>query len=154
MAKIKKEQLAVAALQNGTVIDHIPTQSLFKVVNLLGISNLTNSVTIGFNLDSRKNGKKGIIKIADIFFPEETLNRMAIIAPNAKINIIRDFDVVDKHTATLPDDIIGIVKCGNPKCITNNEPMKTHFHVIDNDDTVIKCHYCERTIDKDDIELL
>ena len=154
MAKIKKEQLAVAALQNGTVIDHIPTQSLFKVVNLLGISNLTNSVTIGFNLDSRKNGKKGIIKIADIFFPEETLNRMAIIAPNAKINIIRDFDVVDKHTVTLPDDIIGIVKCGNPKCITNNEPMKTHFHVIDNEDMVIKCHYCERTVNKDDIELL
>jgi aspartate carbamoyltransferase regulatory subunit len=72
MYKLKKEELAVAALENGTVIDHIPTQSLFKVVNLLGIKNLKNSVTIGFNLDSSKCGKKGIIKVADVFFPEET----------------------------------------------------------------------------------
>ena len=88
MVKIKKEELAVAALENGTVIDHIPTQSLFKVVNLLGIKNLTSSVTIGFNLDSKKCGKKGIIKVADVFFPEKTLNRIALIAPNAKINVI------------------------------------------------------------------
>ena len=82
MTKIKKEELAVAALKNGTVIDHIPTQSLFKVVNLLGIQKQTNSVTIGFNLDSKKCGKKGIIKIEDVYFPEETLNRIAIIAPH------------------------------------------------------------------------
>ncbi len=153
MNKIKKEELAVAALKNGTVIDHIPTESLFKVVDLLGIKNLKNSVTIGFNLDSKKCGKKGIIKIADVFFHEDTLNRIALVAPNAKINIIRDYEVVDKHTVTLPDDVYDMVKCGNPKCITNNEPMKTHFHVINKENIALKCHYCERAVEKDNIIL-
>ncbi len=154
MNKIKKEELAVAALENGTVIDHIPTQSLFKVVNLLGIKNLASSVTIGFNLDSKKCGKKGIIKVADVYFPEETLNRIALIAPNAKINIIRGYEVVDKHTVTLPDDIVGIAKCGNPKCITNNEPMATHFHVVDRENGVLKCVYCERSFHNDELEII
>src|SRR5574344_784265 len=154
MSKIKKEELAVAALKNGTVIDHIPTQSLFKVVNLLGIQKLSNSVTIGFNLDSKKCGKKGIIKVADVFFPEKTLNRIALIAPNAKINVIRGYEVVDKYTVTLPDEIVGIVKCGNPKCITNNEPVETHFHVVDRDNVVLKCHYCERSFKDDEIEII
>ena len=153
MANTKKE-LAVAALENGTVIDHIPTQSLFKVVNLLGIKNLTGSVTIGFNLDSKKCGKKGIIKVADVFFPEKTLNRIALIAPNAKINVIRGYEVVDKYTVTLPDEIVGIVKCGNPKCITNNEPVETNFHVVDRDNVVLKCHYCERSFKDDEIEII
>ena len=153
MNKIKKEELAVAALKNGTVIDHIPTESLFKVVDLLGIKNLKNSVTIGFNLDSKKCGKKGIIKIADVFFHEDTLNRIALVAPNAKINIIRDYEVVDKHTVSLPDDVYDMVKCSNPKCITNNEPMKTHFHVINKESIVLKCHYCERAVEKDNIIL-
>src|SRR5574344_55450 len=96
MSNLKKE-LQVAALENGTVIDHIPTKYLFKVVNLLGISKLENSVTIGNNLPSTKYGKKGIIKIEDVYFPEETLNRIALIAPNAIINVIHNFEVVDKH---------------------------------------------------------
>ena len=153
MNKIKKEELAVAALRNGTVIDHIPSELLFKVVDLLGIKNLKNSVTIGFNLDSKKCGKKGIIKIADVFFHEDTLNRIALVAPNVKINIIRDYEVVDKHTVSLPDDIYGMVKCSNPKCITNNEPMKTHFHVINKENIILKCHYCERAVGKDNIIL-
>lgn len=153
MNKIKKEELAVAALKNGTVIDHIPTELLFKVVDLLGIKNLKNSVTIGFNLDSKKCGKKGIIKIADVFFHEDTLNRIALVAPNVKINIIRDYEVVGKHTVSLPDDIYGMVKCSNPKCITNNEPMKTHFHVINKENIILKCHYCERAVGKDNIIL-
>ena len=91
--------------------------------------------------------------MADVFLHEDTLNRIALVAPNAKINIIRDYKVVDKHTVTLPDDIYGIVKCNNPKCITNNEPMRTHFHVVDRDNVVLECHYCERTVEKDDIVL-
>ena len=98
-----KKELAVAALENGTVIDHIPPHSLFKVVDLLGIANLPNSVTIGNNLSSRRYGKKGIIKIADVFFPEETLSRIALVAPNANINVIRNYEIVDKHRVSLPD---------------------------------------------------
>ena len=90
MTKDKKE-LAVAALRNGTVIDHIPSDALFKVVDLLDIKSLTGSVTIGFNLDSALMGKKGIIKIADVTYPESTLNRIALIAPHAVINVIKDY---------------------------------------------------------------
>lgn len=153
MNDIKKKELAVAALKNGTVIDHIPSDSLFKVVDLLGIQSIESNVTIGNNLDSKKYGKKGIIKVADINFPKTTLNRIAIIAPNAVINIIKDYEVVEKHKVSLPDNIYGIVKCNNPKCITNNEPMRTHFHVIDRENRVIKCHYCERTETKENINL-
>lgn len=152
MSEIKKE-LAVAALKNGTVIDHIPAQSLFKVVSLLGIENLKSSVTIGYNLDSKKLGKKGILKVADVFFEEDILNRLALLAPNVNVNIINNYKVVKKYKVTLPDDIVGIVRCNNPKCITNNEPMPTRFHVEDKDNVQLRCHYCERIIKKDEIEL-
>lgn len=150
---MEKKELAVAALRNGTVIDHIPSKSLFKVVDLLGIKNLNNSVTIGFNLDSERMGKKGIIKMADVTFPEETLNRIAVIAPSAIINIIKDYEVVDKHVVTLPDDLYNIVKCNNPKCISNNEPMRTHFHVIDRENIVLRCHHCECAVHQEEITL-
>lgn len=148
-----KKELAVAALRNGTVIDHIPAESLFKVVRLLDIEKLKSSVTIGYNLDSKKLGKKGILKVADVYFPEETLNRMALIAPSVNVNLIEDYKVVKKFKVTLPDDIVGIVRCGNPKCITNNEPMLTRFHVIDKENAILRCHYCERIVEKENIEL-
>ena len=137
-----KKELAVAALENGTVIDHIPSKSVFKVVNLLGLKDLNVSVTIGYNLDSRRMGTKGIIKVADMTFPEHVLNR-----------IIRDYAVVDKHPVTLPDELIDIVQCNNPQCITNNEPMRTRFHVVDRDNTVLRCHFCEHTVSHDEITL-
>ncbi len=145
MTQIKKE-LAVAALRNGTVIDHIPSEALFKAVKILGIEKLDKHVTIGNNLHSERLGTKGIIKVADVVFPETTLNRIALIAPGAKVNIIRDFQVVEKRQVELPSTIIGIVKCGNPKCITNNEPMRTRFEVVDRDDVTIRCHYCGQAV--------
>ncbi len=148
-----KKELAVAALQNGTVIDHIPSSVLFKAVKILGIEKLQTHVTIGNNLDSGKLGTKGIIKVADVFFPEATLNRIALIAPSAKVNIIRDFEVVEKHQVSLPDTIVGIVKCNNPKCITNNEPMKTRFEVIDRDDVTIRCHYCGHSVNNKEAQI-
>lgn len=150
----KKKELQVAALENGTAIDHIPAEQLFQVVRLLGIENLDTRVTIGYNLDSKKMGKKGIIKISDKFFEEEEINRISLVAPNVNLNIIRDFEVVEKKRVTLPDELTGLVKCNNPKCITNNEPMKTHFVVIDMQKVTLKCHYCEKKIEKKDIEII
>lgn len=148
-----KKELAVAALRAGTVIDHIPSNVLFKVVRILGIEKLNNHVTVGNNLQSGKLGTKGIIKVADIEFPETTLNRIAIIAPKAKVNIIRNYEVVDKRQVTLPDTIVGLVKCGNPKCITNNEPMHTRFTVIDRDNVTIKCNYCGHTVSSEEAQI-
>ena len=143
MLSEKKQELQVAALENGTVIDHIPSERLFTVVSLLGLEHMSNNITIGFNLKSKKLGTKGIIKIADKFFCDEEINRIAVVAPNVKLNIIRDYEVLR-----------GIVKCANPKCITNNEPMPTLFHVVDKDNCVIKCHYCEKEQTREDIEII
>ena len=124
------------------------------MVSLLGLNHLTNNITIGNNLDSKLLGKKGIIKIADKFFTDDEINRIAVVAPNVRMNIIRDYEVVEKRQLQLPDELIGIVKCSNQKCITNNEPMPTRFHVIDKDNCVIKCHYCDKEQHRDEIHLV
>ncbi|MDE6309128.1 MAG: aspartate carbamoyltransferase regulatory subunit [Muribaculaceae bacterium] len=144
-----KKELAVAALRSGTVIDHIPSSMLFKAVRILGIENLDTQLTIGNNLESQRLGTKGIIKVADVFFPEEIINRIALIAPTAVVNIIRDFNVVEKRQVVLPDTIVGIVKCDNPKCISNNEPMRSRFNVISRNPVTIRCHYCGHTTTND-----
>ena len=114
---------------------------------------INKSITIGNNLISKKIGHKGIIKIADTFFKEEEINKIALIAPNAKINIIRDYQVTEKRVVTLPDELTGIIRCNNPKCITNNEPMNTVFRVINKETVEVKCKYCERAISQKDIEI-
>lgn len=149
----QKKELAVAALENGTVIDRIPSEHLFKVVKMLGLEQFSNSITIGNNLTSQKIGKKGIIKVADYFFKEEEMNKIALIAPLAKINIIRDYHVVEKYTVALDETLRGIVRCNNPKCISNNEPMETVFHVTNRKPTEVTCHYCGRTVKGDEIEI-
>ncbi len=152
MGKIRKE-LQVAALCNGTAIDHIPSDVLFKVVSLLKLENITHGITIGNNLDSKKMGSKGIIKVSDKYFEKEDINKLAVIAPNIVLNTIKNYEVVEKKRIEIPDNIIGIVKCKNPKCISNNEPMPTRFRVIDKDKVILKCHYCEVRIKQEEIEL-
>ncbi len=149
-----KEELQVIALKNGTVIDHIPTDKLFTVVNLLGLQNSDSNITIGNNFESKKLGKKGLIKVADRFFSDEEISRLSIVAPNVQLNIIRNYEVVEKKQVIMPDIVKGIVKCSNPKCITNNEPMTTIFHVLCKENGVLKCHYCEKEQNKETIKLL
>ena len=151
---MKKEELQVVALKNGTVIDHIPSDKLFTVVSLLGLKNSESTITIGNNLPSKKLGKKGLIKVADRFFTDEEISRLSVVAPNVKLSIIRDYEVVEKKEVIMPDVVKGIVKCGNPKCITNNEPMTTIFHVICKENGILKCHYCEKEQNKEAVKLL
>ena len=141
--KSKKERL-VAAIENGTVIDHIPAEKTYAVATLLGLQKLQTPVTIGYNYPSKKLGKKGIIKIEDKFFTDEEISRLSVVAPNVVLNVIRDYEVVEKKKVVTPDTLKGIVRCNNPKCITNNEPMNTIFHVIDKNSGIIKCHYCDK----------
>ena len=151
---MKKAELQVVALKNGTVIDHIPSDKLFTVVSLLGLKNSESTITIGNNLPSNKLGKKGLIKVADRFFTDEEISRLSVVAPNVKLSIIRDYEVVEKKEVIMPDVVKGIVKCGNPKCITNNEPMTTIFHVLCKENGILKCHYCEKEQNKESIKLL
>lgn len=146
-----KTERQVAAIKNGTVIDHIPAEKTYQVVNLLQLETLDTPVTIGYNYPSNKIGRKGIIKVSDKFFTDEEISRLSVVAQNVVLNIIHDYEVVEKKTVKTPDELRGIVKCNNPKCITNNEPMPTRFHVINKETGTIKCHYCERKINKEDI---
>ena len=151
--KGKRKELQVAALENGTAIDHIPPAQLFKVAELLGLDKMDHRITIGNNFESKKMGCKGMIKIADKFFEEDEINRIALVAPNVVLNIIRDYEVVEKKCVRLPDELIDIIRCNNPKCITNNEPMKSHFYVTDKETGTVKCRYCERKTNKEEITI-
>jgi aspartate carbamoyltransferase regulatory subunit len=148
MAKDIK-QLKVSAIRNGTVIDHIPASNLFKVINILGLDHIENQITFGTNLESKKLGSKAIIKISDKYFVDEEINRIALAAPQAKLNIIREYIVEEKKEVEVPDEFMGIVKCVNPKCITNNDAVKTKFWVISKREVSLKCHYCEKITDQE-----
>ena len=148
-----KNEIMVTAIENGTVIDHIPTEKTFEVAPLLNLESLSTPVTIGYNYRSKKIGRKGIIKVADKFFTDEEISRLSVVAPNVVLNVINDYEVVEKKTVTTPDELRGIVKCNNPKCITNNEPMDTLFHVVDKEHGVLRCHYCEKEQDINKVKL-
>ncbi len=149
----KKERL-VAAIENGTVIDHIPSNKTYQVANLLGLQNLDTIVTIGYNYPSKTLNQKGIIKIENKFFTDEEISRLSVVAPNVVLSIIRDYEVIEKKRVETPDVLKGIVRCNNPKCITNNEPMQTVFHTINKDKGVIRCQYCDKEQDINKVELV
>ena len=142
--KNNKGEMFVRALKNGTVIDHIPSDKLFAVVSLLHLDKLKNRIIIGFNLNSEKIGKKSIIKVSDKYFSSEELNQLSVLAPNVTLNIIKEYEIIEKYKVEMPDELNGIIKCANPKCITNNEPMTTRFKIIDKQKGIIRCLYCEK----------
>ena len=151
----KNKELIVSAIKNGTVLDHIPAGQLFKVINILGLQNCPNQMTCGNNLDSKLLGKKAIIKIADKYFKDEEINKIALVAPQAKINIIKNYEVIEKKVLTIPDKISGIVKCQNPKCVTNHQPIKTIFNTFYKDNKLfLHCHFCEKLSNGDNLTII
>ena len=147
----KKERL-VAAIENGTVIDHIPAEKTYQVASLLKLNELSQPITIGMNYASSKVGKKGIIKATDKFFTDEEISRLSVVAPKVVLSIIKDYEVVEKKTVDTPDELHGIIRCNNPKCITNNEPMLTYFSV-DKVAGTVRCHYCDKEQNIKKVEL-
>ena len=149
-----KKQLLVSALENGTVIDHIPCERTNDVVTLLKLQDITSTVMIGLNLKSKKMGCKSIIKIADKFFNDEELNQLSVIAPDVSLCIIRDYEVVEKKNVEMPEELRDIVKCANPKCITNAEAVPTKFDIVDKENLKLRCHYCEKFTTKETIRFI
>ena len=140
-----KKELKIPLIVNGTVIDHITAGYAVKVLHILGIPISTSSVvSVAMNVKS-KFGKKDIVKVENRELDPQEVDKIALIAPKATINIIRDYKVAKKHKVELPDEIIGIVRCSNPTCVSNaNEPVKSRFKVIRKDPPRIKCYFCER----------
>jgi len=151
---MNKKELVVSAIENGTVIDHIPADKLFQVVRALNLTECETQILLGNNLDSKKLGKKGIIKCQDKFFERSEINKIALIASMATLIVIRDYNVVEKIFVNIPDTIEGMVKCFNPKCITNNESVGTKFNVIDKEDIKLQCHYCQKITKMDTLNFL
>ena len=151
----KKSELKIKAIENGTVIDHITANKSLHILKILGLPDSEiHNVTIAMNVSSNEIGRKDILKIENRELDHKELNQIALIAPKATINIIRDFERVKKDKIILPDKITGIIKCTNSKCITNfeSEPVTPIFNVINNYPPVVRCHYCEKLIKTEDID--
>ncbi|MEG1498982.1 MAG: aspartate carbamoyltransferase regulatory subunit [Bacteroidales bacterium] len=149
-----KKELLVSALENGTVIDHISQGEVFRVLHILGLENCENKIYLGSNLDSKKYGKKGILKVSNRYFKDEEINKIALFSPYATIIEIRDFEVVRKTAVTLPEEIHNLVKCMNPNCITNHQPIETKFKVTQTPELKLKCGYCEKNTIKSNMEFI
>lgn len=148
------KQLSVSAIQNGTVIDHVPANALFKVIKILRLDRIDNQITFGTNLESKKLGRKAIIKISGIYFADEDIDRIALVAPEAKLNIIKDYEVVEKRIVEVPDTIKGIARCVNPKCITNFETVTTKFRVVSKKNVALKCLYCDKITNQENLQII
>ena len=140
-----KKELKIPLIKDGSVIDHITAGNAVKVLHILGIPKGTSSiVSVAMNVNS-KMGKKDIVKVENRELDPQEVDKIALISPKATINIIRDYKVAKKHKVELPDEVIGLVSCSNPTCISNSkEPVKSRFKVVCKDPPKIKCYYCER----------
>ena len=151
----KRTKIKVSALENGTVIDHIPAESLFLALRILKLDSMKNPVYFGTNLKSKKYGTKGLIKVQDRYFKSEEFNKIALVAPHATFIEIKNFEVASKQTVKTPETVENYVKCFNPKCITNHQQIPTKFKVItDKGELKLRCRYCEKTTTKDTMEFL
>lgn len=153
MENKKRTELKVSAIENGTVIDHISYGKVLQVVKIIGLMDFEDQIYLGANLESKKFGKKGLIKVSNRYFEEDDINRIALISPSATIIEIKDFDIIKKFNVKVPEKISGIVKCINPKCVTNNERVTTKFTVTRREEGLrLKCHYCEKFTNQENFE--
>ena len=145
-----KSKLLVEAIANGTVIDHITPGQAINIIRMFKFLSKNNQLTVGFNLRSGELGHKDIIKISDVVFSPAQTEQIAVLAPSATINQIKDYKVVDKYKLRLPHETVGVFKCPNSNCITNEEDnANARFKITTEGENVyIKCRYCERVFDR------
>ena len=141
-------QLLVRRIKDGTVIDHIESGKALLVLRTLDITGEEgNVITVALNVPSSKHNKKDIIKVENRFLEENETNKLALIAPHATINIIKDYKLIEKRKIQLPDSITGVFKCTNLKCVTNSdEYIKPVINIIDKEKVILRCKYCFRTL--------
>ncbi|ASI99153.1 aspartate carbamoyltransferase regulatory subunit [Thermococcus celer] len=145
-------ELKVTAIKDGTVIDHIPAGKGLKVIEILHLNRPNGgALLLASNVRSGKLGRKDIVKVEGRFLSEEEVNKIALIAPTATVNIVRDYGVSEKFKVEVPDEITGILHCANPNCVSNHEHTVSRFHVVSREPLKVRCHYCERTMEGDEI---
>jgi aspartate carbamoyltransferase regulatory subunit len=143
------KEIRVTPIKNGTVIDHIPSGRALKVLRILGISGeVSSTVTVAMHVPSKVMGWKDIVKVEDRELHPKEVDKIALIAPSASVNVIRNYNVAEKHSVQTPDRVLGILKCGNPNCITNQrEPVETEFLTRAREPLLLTCKYCEREVE-------
>jgi len=144
----------VTAIRNGTVIDHIPSGQGMKVLEMLGVqSSSTVPVSMVMNVPSQKMGTKDIIKVEDRELNQDELNRLALVAPEAHVAIIRAYSVAEKLTINLGEEVVNVARCTFSNCITTNprEPLPHRLKVRGTEPLDLRCHYCGRPQDLDDL---
>lgn len=144
-----ERELHVAKIERGTVVDHIPAGQALNVLDLLGIDGTEGEVvSVAMNVPSGRLGRKDVVKVENRELSRAELDVLALIAPEATYNIIRDYAVARKDVVERPDEVSGVLSCPNGGCITNTEePVETHFTVLDDG---VRCGYCG-TIIRDSI---
>lgn len=150
---MEEEKLRVRKIEAGTVIDHIPSGRALTVLEILGITQGTeDTVSVLMNVPSERYGEKDIVKIEGRELEEEELNKIALTAPKATINVIENYKVVEKKVVELPDLIEDVVECSNPACITNTtEPATAKFKVASESPIRLRCSYCERITEEEEL---
>ena len=157
-------ELLIRAIKNGIVIDHIPSEKVFAIVEILKLKEYSERITVATNMPSSSLRRKGIIKIEEKILEEKELNNISLLAPNVTINIIDNYEVVEKSKLEKLDKVIGLMKCDNPKCISNHENIETKFiRIKENTENLnennleekskYKCFYCEKVILEDEIQI-
>lgn len=146
-----KKTFEIPAIEYGTVIDHIPAAATIKAMEILANKLSSFTATMGINFDSKRQGKKGVIKIEGTELSQKEANKIAILAPHATLNVIKESKVVKKSTLSLPEVIEGILRCPNPECITNFEKSLTKFKVLKDEPLNLRCNYCERNLRREDL---
>lgn len=141
------KELKVQPIRNGTVIDHISPGTAVTVMRILGLlrPGWTSTLTAAMNVPSSK-GRKDILKIEDRELDAGEVNKISLIAPNATINIVREYEVASKTVVQIPEKVSGLVKCPNPNCVTNHEPIKSQFIVVTKNPVKLQCGYCDRVV--------
>jgi aspartate carbamoyltransferase regulatory subunit len=150
---MSKRTLRVSKIKSGTVIDHISGGHALDVIRILGISGRRSGVvSIAMNVPSKRLTIKDVVKVEGRILDASEVDKIALLAPHATINIVKDYKVVDKKRVKLPEVVKGVVKCDNPACISNsNEPVQSKFYVEKEDPLRLKCHYCGHFMEKGEI---
>lgn len=143
----------VYAIKNGTVIDHLPAGQGLRIIELLGLKKNSYIVTLGMNFTSKKHGNKDIVKVENKELNAQEVNKIAVIAPTATLNIIRDFKIVQKNRVIIPKIIEDMIKCANPNCVTNHEPVKTKFVPVQKKSLTLRCYFCERNFNVEELTI-
>ncbi|MFB6070487.1 MAG: aspartate carbamoyltransferase regulatory subunit [Halanaeroarchaeum sp.] len=141
-------ELRVSKIENGTVIDHVTAGEALHVLAILDIDGSGGeTVSLGINVPSERMGRKDIVKVEGRELSQSEVDVLSLIAPDATINIVREYEVRDKHRVERPEEVVGVLQCPNANCITNaGEPVVTRFEVLDDG---VRCEYCDSIVRED-----